>query len=85
MNNYILTSVRKDLFIIIAQNPGITLTELCKFSMQRGGSLYRINHHLMGLENEKYIEIIKGGKSKIMSFKVTKSKGQQMLKALSKY
>ena len=85
MSNCILTNVRKELFLIIANNPGITLKEICKFSFCRGGTLSRINHHLMGLENEKFIEIIKWGKSKTLTFKITKIKGQQMLKLLGKY
>lgn len=83
MNTNILTGVRKKLFLLIAKSPGISQSELCSFSWSRGGGLIRINHHLMGLENEGFINLIEKGKPGDYKYKISHGKGEKMLKSLA--
>ncbi|WP_017296111.1 hypothetical protein [Geminocystis herdmanii] len=82
--NHILTGNRKEIFLIIAEYPHISIGDLCKFSILRDGGLYRINHHLMGLESEKFIEISGIAKRGGYKFKISSGKGERMLKKLKK-
>ncbi|HIK13501.1 MAG TPA: hypothetical protein IGS52_25120 [Oscillatoriaceae cyanobacterium M33_DOE_052] len=80
MNNKLLTGTRRELFIIIAQQPGITPRQLCSYSSSRGGNIHRINHHLSGLLDEAFIAVTMRKKSP--HYQITPSKGQRMLKYL---
>ena len=83
MNTSILTGVRKKLFLLIAESPGISQSELCSLSWSRGGELIRINHHLMGLENEGFINLIEKGRPGHYKYRISNSKGKKMLKSLA--
>ena len=76
----VLTNNRKTIFLTIANARQITKSELCQYSISRGGNMSRIPHHLMGLESEAYIEIVKFMKNDCL-FGITK-KGQRMLSSL---
>jgi predicted transcriptional regulator len=76
----VLTNNRKTIFLEIANAKQITKSELCQYSISRGGNLSRIPHHLMGLESENYISMTKSTKNDC-SFSITK-KGQRMLSVL---
>lgn len=76
----VLTNNRKEIFLTIASTRQITKSELCQYSISRGGSLSRIPHHLMGLESEDYIKMTRLTRNDY-SFTITK-KGQKMLSAL---
>jgi hypothetical protein len=84
MNTKILTGVRQKLFLIIAQYTEISQSELCGFSWASGGELIRINHHLMGLESEGFIELTERGKRGDYKYKIARGKGERMLKSLQK-
>ena len=84
MNDKLLTGVRKNLFLIIAKFPGISLAELCSFSWARGGEMVRINHHLMGLESEGFIQVLERGKRGDYKFAIKKGKGARMHRYLLK-
>lgn len=78
----LLTGNRKEIFIRICKNPGISLKELCKYSIKRGGNISRINHHLLGLESEGFIEFNGGKSAKNSTFTISKGKGRKMLDLL---
>ncbi|WP_199249806.1 helix-turn-helix transcriptional regulator [[Phormidium] sp. ETS-05] len=80
MNNKLLTGTRRELFILIAEQPGITPKQLCGYSWSRGGNIHRINHHLSGLLDEGFIAVTMRKKSP--HYQITDSKGQRMLKYL---
>lgn len=84
MNDRLLTGVRRVIFLKIAENPRITQAHLCSFTRARGGEINRLNHHLMGLESEGFIEIIFRGKQGQYQFQITRDKGRKMLKYLQK-
>lgn len=79
MNNKLLTGVRKTIFLIIAEHPHISQAQLCAYTVARGGKVHRLNHHLMGLEDEGFIQIVQRGKRGQFRYKITKSKGKRML------
>lgn len=76
----VLTNNRKTIFLTIAKARQITKSELCQYSISRGGSMSRIPHHLIGLESEGYIKITEFMKTNCL-FGITK-KGQRMLSIL---
>jgi hypothetical protein len=82
MNTKILTGARQKLFLIIAESREISQSELCAFSFLRGGELTRITHHLMGLEDEGFIELVESSKQGDYKFKIARGKGERMLKSL---
>ncbi|ELS04290.1 hypothetical protein Xen7305DRAFT_00040190 [Xenococcus sp. PCC 7305] len=82
MNTAALTGVKKSLFLMVAQHPGITKKDLCAYSFYRGGKLSRINHHLKGLENRGYILSFLEGKKSKYHYMIAKDKGEKMLETL---
>jgi hypothetical protein len=82
MNNKLLTGNRQLLFLTIAENPGICRSQLCAKSRARGGELARINHNLVGLIDEGFIQVTCHHQPGRYQYKITRSKGRQMLKYL---
>lgn len=79
-----LSGVRKIIFLAIATQPGITKAQLCALSRLRGGDVYRLSHHLLGLEDEGFILVVqRSSKNGKLSFRISKSKGKKMLKRLN--
>jgi hypothetical protein len=78
MNNKKLTGMRKILFLKIAESPNISQSQLCSYSRLRGGELTRINHHLMGLESEGFIQVVNRGNRGQYKYKITADKGRKM-------
>jgi predicted transcriptional regulator len=82
MNNKLLTGARRALFLEIAKHRQISQSQLCALSYARGGDIQRLNHHLMGLEHEGFIEIVHRGKRGKYQYRITKGKGEKMLQYL---
>lgn len=82
MNDKLLTGARKQLFLLVSENPGITQAKLCAFSRARGGEIHRINHHLTGLESEGFIRVTRHRSRGKFQYQITKGKGNQMLQFL---
>jgi len=78
MNNKLLTGARKILFLEIAKHRQISQAQLCALTCARGGDIQRLNHHLMGLEHEGFIEIVHRGKRGKYQYRITKGKGEKM-------
>lgn len=76
----LLTGMREKIFMIIAENPDINNSQLCSYSVCRGGQLSRIKHHLIGLSDEELIICYKY-KGKYY-YKIHNQKGQKMHQAL---
>lgn len=76
----LLTNNRRIIFLAIANAGRITKSQLCQYSIFRGGNINRIPHHLMGLHSEGYIDMSKI-KSNDCLFSVSK-KGAKMLALL---
>ena len=82
MNTQLLNGVRRKLLLLIAERPGISQAELCGFSWASGGELIRINHHLRGLKDEGWIQLIEQGGRGRSKYKIARGKGERMVKSL---
>lgn len=82
MNTATLTGVKRSIFILVGQQPGITREDLCSYSICRGGQLSRINHHLKGLEDRGFIFSLLKGKKRKHHYIIAKGKGKRMFESL---
>ncbi|WP_373545655.1 hypothetical protein [Chamaesiphon sp.] len=76
-----LTNSRRSIFLEVANaKEGITKSKLCQHSVYRGGSINRIPHHLVGLQEEGYIKVTRSCRKEYL-FNISK-KGARMLAIL---